>query len=581
MKKLTAFIDRRRTKKVTGTEKANRTEELSRAEQVNRTPSLYTRLPATGRPIRLLKLLPAPTYDLDIQVEILYSSLDRSPRYEALSYVWGDPKITTQIQVHDMYHEVTVNLALALRYLRHRDEERILWVDALCINQLDIPEKTSQVAQMRGIYTGTEQVLVWLGEEEDARIVLEFSDNDESYSNASPDVWDSASNLFSRPWWKRTWILQEVMHSRPVIVHIGAITITLDDLLSKLSSYERQKRIVRSLANLQESRFQHPQSAVRYRRNFMEAAMTKNIAVTITESRRNMKDDPNHVESLTASLNNFRDQLSTDPRDKVFALMSMVDNTIVTVDYARSLEDVYIDTAGCLLLGLSLLWVESPNRPITARSLPSWVPDWTTVQNPTQKAMAMYSVNWNASAYKGARDDPMRIASTKDYGYYDGKKLCFDGVYVGVVSRVKIVYPEFDVDHPQDWRFNLFKYSRDPAMRHYKWPAMGTNDDGPEYQKMTMRNSSWGPYWVKLGDVIVVSRVCTVPLVLRRDSESAEYLFVGTCWLIDHDLQWGQAESQMPWGQAVSEDFLSDAGFSWTMQGTAWDLGRVEKFRLR
>jgi Heterokaryon incompatibility protein (HET) len=112
------------------------------------------------REFRLLKLLPAMDFNDDIRCELLYSP---NIEYEALSYVWGDPDVTVPILLHGIPHPVTTNLELALRYIRYAEEPRVLWVDALCINQKDISEKNHQVAQMREIYLDSKQVccLAW------------------------------------------------------------------------------------------------------------------------------------------------------------------------------------------------------------------------------------------------------------------------------------------------------------------------------------------------------------------------------------------------------------------------------------
>jgi len=122
---------------------------------------------------------------------------------------------------------------LALRYLRYEDRERILWVDAICINQTDLAEKSSQLKMMRDIYTSAERVVVWLGEEYNAQVALSFLDQiesklDDPYLDAVRQdteldrfKWEALGDLFNvqnRPWWSRTWILQEVMHQRPVLV---------------------------------------------------------------------------------------------------------------------------------------------------------------------------------------------------------------------------------------------------------------------------------------------------------------------------------------------------------------------------
>jgi hypothetical protein len=114
------------------------------------------------RLLKLLKLLPYSSFDDDVRCDVFHSSLDNHPPYEALSYAWGDPSITANIQCNAAPYAVTISLATALRYLRAKDGERIMWVDAICINQQDGIEKTHQVRQMRGIYTGAEQVRVWL-----------------------------------------------------------------------------------------------------------------------------------------------------------------------------------------------------------------------------------------------------------------------------------------------------------------------------------------------------------------------------------------------------------------------------------
>ena len=87
--------------------------------------------------------------------------------YEALSYCWGDYKLTKTILVDGCLFKVTENLESALRCLRDDSvtagRVRTLWVDAICINQADVPERNHQVSQMQRIYADAEEVLVWLG----------------------------------------------------------------------------------------------------------------------------------------------------------------------------------------------------------------------------------------------------------------------------------------------------------------------------------------------------------------------------------------------------------------------------------
>jgi hypothetical protein len=88
---------------------------------------------------------------------------------EALSYVWGSPTVTNEITCDERRKKVGRNLYDALERLRLPDKDRILWVDALCINQSDNKEKTQQVRIMGEIYKRARRVLIWLGNGDDVQ----------------------------------------------------------------------------------------------------------------------------------------------------------------------------------------------------------------------------------------------------------------------------------------------------------------------------------------------------------------------------------------------------------------------------
>jgi len=192
------------------------------------------------REFRLLRLLPSKDFDDNIRCELFHSPFDS---YEALSYTWGDPHVTVPVLLHGIHHHVTTNLALALRYIRYEDRPRIMWIDALCINQKDILEKNHQVAQMREIFLDAEQVVVWLGEEGSAKSAIDLCKLIKERAPRGDDPlsaeelaqhsegFQACGELFhQRPWWKRTWIIQEVLHTNPVKVCIGKLRMGLDDL---------------------------------------------------------------------------------------------------------------------------------------------------------------------------------------------------------------------------------------------------------------------------------------------------------------------------------------------------------------
>ena len=88
-----------------------------------------------------------------------------TPSYEALSYAWGEPIFPRSIRetTSDAVIRITENLYEALQVLRSEDAFRFLWIDALCINQLDLSEKGHQVAFMGSVFRDASRVVVWLG----------------------------------------------------------------------------------------------------------------------------------------------------------------------------------------------------------------------------------------------------------------------------------------------------------------------------------------------------------------------------------------------------------------------------------
>jgi hypothetical protein len=99
-----------------------------------------------------------------IRCELVQTSLQDSVRYEALSYCWGELHQTKQIACSGRSVPVTNNLYIALETLQYPDETRMLWGDAMCINQRDYVEQNHQLGLMSRIYQQANQVVVSIGE---------------------------------------------------------------------------------------------------------------------------------------------------------------------------------------------------------------------------------------------------------------------------------------------------------------------------------------------------------------------------------------------------------------------------------
>ncbi|KAF2491223.1 HET-domain-containing protein, partial [Lophium mytilinum] len=201
---------------------------------------LYRYSPLRPEPssIRLLRLLPHADETAVIQCELfdysLQSSSQRTHQYEALSYVWGSPEGKLPIMIGGCAFDVTVNLHAALLRMRNHAMERVLWVDAICIDQDNLKEKEDQIQFMAEIFGQARQVVVWLGEAaEDSDLALEqirsgdsLDDDGGSVDPLNDDPMQQAIlALLERPWFRRIWILQEVAAARHILVMCGAAEI--------------------------------------------------------------------------------------------------------------------------------------------------------------------------------------------------------------------------------------------------------------------------------------------------------------------------------------------------------------------
>ncbi|KAL7893156.1 heterokaryon incompatibility domain-containing protein [Trichoderma sp. SZMC 28014] len=117
-----------------------------------------------GDHIRLLTLAPSANLSDPIQVEMSIVKLADEPAFNALSYVWGTSTKKLPITCNGEQFDVTENLDSALRHLRSEENERVFWIDAICINQKDDLERGYQVSLMKDIYRMASLVVIWLGE---------------------------------------------------------------------------------------------------------------------------------------------------------------------------------------------------------------------------------------------------------------------------------------------------------------------------------------------------------------------------------------------------------------------------------
>ncbi|KAK4139497.1 heterokaryon incompatibility protein-domain-containing protein [Dichotomopilus funicola] len=226
-------------------------------------PDVYR--PLAPQNIRVFELDPAQSPSDPIVGRLAPQPID-GEAYEAVSYVWGNTKNRRTITIDGATLSVTASLHGSLTAFRNysvvasEDDDnagekkpvakrRRLWADALCINQDDLSERTSQVELMAQIFAGAERVLAWLGWEEgeegrqhtrdairfvhtfmedpvrglsDARVLLHHAgDDDEGKIRYEEQErhWAAVKFFFEIEYFHRTWIVQELGLAREAILH--------------------------------------------------------------------------------------------------------------------------------------------------------------------------------------------------------------------------------------------------------------------------------------------------------------------------------------------------------------------------
>jgi len=146
--------------------------------------------------IRLLTLLPGSADD-PVVCTLAEHFLDDLPSYEAVSYTWGSSVVKDTIIIkEDDLLSVPKNTYDALVELRDAEAPRTLWIDAICIEQVDLKEKWDQISIMKTIYSRAAQVVVWFskprGDEASVRRLLEAYPSTTPYSQENDDrFWGS------------------------------------------------------------------------------------------------------------------------------------------------------------------------------------------------------------------------------------------------------------------------------------------------------------------------------------------------------------------------------------------------------
>lgn len=348
----------------------------------------------SGTQITLLELHPHEDGNARIQCTTVVVSLANAPKYDTLSYVWGDPAHgTASITVNGQESHVTQNLHAALLRLRKQDVSSVLWIDQLCIDQNNVEEKTRQVQLMREIYSNCSLCYLWMGElpqdvsVDEARWVLAVLEYTGGWNEAKtgggsvpplPDIlthqhdgaglWRALTSLLGedesreeRSWWTRIWTVQEAVLVRRAHFMWGPLSLPWAKIQHAQQSWVRGHHV--HLPRPVLSLIRHPSAHWGY---FMA------LVAWLTNTKRRA-ETPMHL------FFKWRRRQASDPRDKVYALLGLCDPRALPktakCDYELPIGDVLINLTVELILhekGLKPLVADlKPDVPMPG--VPNWV----------------------------------------------------------------------------------------------------------------------------------------------------------------------------------------------------------------
>lgn len=304
---------------------------------------------------RLTCLTGATDGDYPIHLELETYTVDNCPEYEAISYTWGgengDSTLCRPIYVGPYWDllAVTENCWEMLRFVRPREGVRMIWVDALCINQSDLVERGNQVAKTSQIYAQCNRVVVYLGPETAPILKNRFP------RRRAFDVLDRESlmRILAQGYFSRIWVIQELILSPRAVIRFGDTDLIVEPM---------------ALNNL--------------RKSLPDWDWERSSAPWVQYTSRKMFEVKNMCEALQLASNSR----STDSRDRLFGLLSLVSKDRmdfhVHADYSLSSQQMWIGFFAHCLLRQDIQWFLYHASGIHSKeSIPSWIPDWNSTES--------------------------------------------------------------------------------------------------------------------------------------------------------------------------------------------------------
>ena len=422
----------------------------------------YQKLPTTSS-IRLLRIeksskptglqIPPPEEPIRLALSLSVFELDEAPDYDAVSYTWGDPTSpyskfsrthynsapSVEVEVNAQSLLISQSVTTVLTRVYHADLEKngcgakseYVWADGICINQDDLDERASQVAQMGSIYAEAANVLIWLGEvdefTDDAMTALEMiaTIDPARYSEVSMIDWGARTTvlkdkglvdwtstwahwlglevLLNRPWFTRVWVIQEAVVNDNNIILCGdkvlpwtLLAKSLDFLYSSTWGMANYDDYYRKNCGCPSFPSNYVTVIWKEQPRWGGIAGFSRQAILLQMLRRRWRNQQRRGVELEWILRSeVRSRYASDPRDKIYALGGLVDKTsgpplrrsaVLTPDYRLPTEILFTRTTRMILeANGDLEWLHQTQNigRSTIPLLPSWVADYRISGLPT------------------------------------------------------------------------------------------------------------------------------------------------------------------------------------------------------
>jgi len=348
----------------------------------------YTYKPLKLQQIRLWELLPGNDDDA-IEGVVRHISISEGPKFCAISYAWGPALKPFNLHTAEGNIFLTSSLHAALKRLRSATESTFLWADAICIDQANMYEKATQIRLLPTIFQSAQLVFAWIGNDEDdiyqaLETLLQIRTNE-----LKPDVWPTGLPpippewqqpglppmeskvwthivvLFQREWFRRAWIIQEIVLASEVKFVCGSWEISWDDVFAAVKICLDWSSTLRVAHH-------------RVREMLSSLKPSYTLAETKTAFKK-MKLSPRF--DMMALLDEFAYTQSTKECDKLFALLGISSDAQTAAfdpDYSSSIETIARRYAAEFISrghAMDLLYRSGESK---SYSFSSWIPNWTS-----------------------------------------------------------------------------------------------------------------------------------------------------------------------------------------------------------